>query len=75
MIKINTKDPVALGIASTSAYTSWSMLGYPTDIKHLIVVATTALGGITSPSQNSSSTNVQADSHIVTPYVNNIESK
>jgi len=74
-LKLNFSSPAHLTIAGTAAMGTWSMLGYPTDAKHLVAVATAALAGVSSHTSDSSSPNVAADSHIVTPYANNIEEK
>lgn len=75
MIKLNLTNPVANGIATTTGLAAWKASGFSTDPTTLIAVATAALGGVASPNVDSSRANVQADSHIQTPYVNNIESE
>jgi len=72
-IKFNFTNPVHLAISSTAAMTTWASTGYSTDPKHLVAVATAAIAGSASHSTDSSSPNVTADSHIVTPYANNLE--
>lgn len=72
-IKLNFDSPVHLTIAGTAALGTWAATGYSTDPKHLAAVATAALAGVSSHTPNSSSPNVSAESHIVTPYANNIE--
>lgn len=73
MIKINIKDPVNNGIASTLGMASWANAGFATDPKHLIITAVTTLVGLSTPTTNTAKPNVAAESHIVTPYVNNLE--
>ena len=72
-IKLNITSPAQLAIAGSAGLTTWAAMGYSTDVKHLVAVVTATLGGTASHVPNSSSPNVQADSHIVTPYANNIE--
>ena len=73
MIKLKVSDPIHMGIASTAGFTTWTAMGYPTNAHGLIAVASSVLAGVSSSSVSSSKPNVSADSHIVTPYVNNIE--
>jgi hypothetical protein len=73
VIKLKLNDPVHLGIAGTAAYTTWTAMGYPTSPHALAAVASSFVAGISSSTVKSSNPNVSADSHIVTPYVNNIE--
>jgi len=72
MIKFNFKSPVSMGIASTAGLTAWANSGFAPDIKHIGLAISAALAGTAQPSFSSSSPNVQAESHIVTPYVNNV---
>ena len=72
-IKLNLTNPVTLGVSGSAGLTTWAAMGYPTDPKHLVAVASTVLAGSAVPTTNTSSPNVSADSHIITPYVNNIE--
>ena len=72
-IKLNFNSPVHLAISGTAALGTWAATGYSTDPKHLVAVATAAVAGVASHSSDSSSPNVTADSHIVTPYANNLE--
>jgi len=73
MIQLNLKSPVSIGIASSAGFTAWAASGFAPDIKHIGLAISAALAGTASPSYNSSSPNVQADSHIMTPYVNNVK--
>jgi len=72
-IKLNFSSPAHLAIAGSAGLATWAATGYSTDPKHLVAVATASLAGVSSHTASSSSPNVQSDSHIVTPYVNNIE--
>jgi hypothetical protein len=75
MIKLNLSNPVANGLATTAGLAAWKASHFSTDPATLIAVATAALSGVASPNADSSKANVSADSHIVTPYANNIESE
>ena len=72
-IKFDAKNPVNMGIASTLGMTSWANAGFATDPKHLILAAVTSLTGLASPTNMTNKPNVSAESHIITPYVNNLE--
>ena len=74
-VKFNVTNPVSMGIAGSAGMTTWAAMGYPTDPKHLVAVVSTLLAGSAQPNNSPSKPNVSADSHIVTPYVNNIESE
>ena len=75
VVKLNLTNPVSMGIAGSAGMTTWAAMGYPTDPKHLVAVASTLLAGSAQTTSSTSRPNVSADSHIVTPYVNNIESE
>jgi hypothetical protein len=73
MISLKVTDPIHLSIAGGAAYTTWTAMGYPTSAHGIVAVASSFLAGISSSSVSASKPNVSAESHIVTPYVNNIE--
>ena len=73
MIKFDLKSPVGLGISSTAAISAWASSGFLTDPKHVVLALSAGLAGSAAPSFQSSQPNVQAESHIVTPYANNVE--
>ena len=73
MIRVPITNPKALALASGTAMTTWTACGYATDLHHLMLVGIAALGGGSVPHNPTSSPDVKPDSHIVTPYVNNIE--
>jgi hypothetical protein len=75
MIRIPITNPKALALASGTAMTTWSACGYATDVHHLLLVGVSALGGGAVPHNPTSNPSIQADSHIVTPYVNNINTQ
>ncbi|CAB4122058.1 hypothetical protein UFOVP27_46 [uncultured Caudovirales phage] len=72
-VKINLTNPVTMGISGSAGMTTWAAMGYPTDPKHLMAVASTVLAGSAVPTTNTAKPNVSADSHVITPYVNNLE--
>lgn len=72
-IKLNFTSPAHLAISGTAALTTWAATGYSTDPKHLGAVVLAATAGVASESRPMSSPNVQPDSHIITPYANNID--
>ena len=73
MIKFDVKSPINNGIAGTLGMASWANSGFATDPKHLLITAITTLVGVASPTANSNKPNVAPESHVMTPYVNNIE--
>lgn len=72
-VKLNLTNPVTMGISGSAGMTTWAAMGYPTDPKHLIAVASTVLAGSAVPTNNTANPNVSPESHVITPYVNNIE--
>jgi hypothetical protein len=73
MINLNLKNPVNNGIAGTLGMASWANAGFATDPKHLIITAVTTLVGLSSPTTNTAKPNISPESHVMTPYVNNID--
>ena len=53
--------------------TAWAASGCSTDSKHLILAVASGLTGSSVPHNPPSSPNVLPESHIVTPYVNNVQ--
>lgn len=72
-IKLNFSSPVHVAFGGTAALGTWAATGYSTDPKHLAAVVLAGFGGVASHAENPSSPNVPAESHIITPYANNIE--
>lgn len=72
-IKLNFSSPVHVAFGGTAALGTWAATGYSTEPKHLVAVALAGFGGVASHTESSAKPNVQADSHIITPYANNIE--
>ena len=73
--QIQPTNPKAMGLASVAGLAAWKASNFAVDPSHLIMVASAALTGLAAPKDSSSRPNVQAESHIVTPYVNNVESE
>lgn len=72
MIRVPITNPKAVGLASTTAFTTWSACNFSTDTHHLLLVAVAALGGGAVPHNPTSNPGIAPESHIVTPYVNNL---
>jgi len=73
--KFNVSDAKQLSIALMSSYAMWAASGFQKDIAHLAYpIIGFVTGGLASHS-SSNSPNVMPDSHIQTPYVNNIDDK
>lgn len=71
--KFHIFDAKQLMIAMTGAFSTWAATGFQRDLPHLsYVIVGFITGGLVSHN-SMSSPNVQPDSHIMTPYVNNIE--
>ena len=75
MIRIPITNPKAIALASGTAMTTWSACNFSTDAHHLVLVAVAALGGGSVPHNPSTLPNVMPESHIVTPYANNMDQK
>lgn len=56
-----------------AGFTAWASSGFLTDPKHLGLAATAAVASSAATSTSSSKPNVAPESHIITPYVNNVE--
>jgi hypothetical protein len=74
VIRIPITNPKAITLGSVGFMSAWASSGYALDSHHLILAAGAALAGSSVPHNPASSPNVQPESHIVTPYVNNVES-
>lgn len=74
MIRIPITNPKAITLGSVGFMSAWASSGYALDSHHLILAAGAALAGSSVPHNPASSPDVQPESHIVTPYVNNVES-
>ena len=70
--KFDIIDPKQLAIAMTGAFSTWAATGFQKDLPHLgYVLIGFVTGGLMSHN-SMSSPNVMPDSHIITPYANNI---
>lgn len=72
-IKLNFHSPAHVAFGGTAALGTWAATGFSTSPTHLGAVVAAGLAGVASESKDPSKPNVQADSHIITPYANNIE--
>ena len=75
MIRVPITNPKAVILASGTAMTTWSACNFSTDAHHLVLVVVAALGGGAVPHNPASEPNILPESHIVTPYANNMEQK
>lgn len=73
MIRVPLTNPKAVALGSIGFMTAWANSGYATDSHHLIIAAGAALAGSSVPHNPSTSPDVLPESHIVTPYVNNVQ--
>ena len=73
MIRFHVTDPKALTLAAGTAMTTWGATGFSTDIKKVLMfVVPSFMGGAAVPHNPTSQPNIAAESHIVTPYQNNL---
>jgi hypothetical protein len=73
--KFHIADAKQLSIAFMGAFSTWAATGFQRDLPHLgYVLIGFVTGGLVSHN-SSMSPNVMPDSHIQTPYVNNIDDK
>ena len=73
MIRFHATDPKALSLAAMTGFTTWGATGFSTDVKKVLMfVLPTFIGGGCVPHNPTSSPNVSAESHIITPYQNNL---
>jgi len=71
--KFHISDAKQLGIAFTGAFSTWAATGFQRDLPHLTYVLIGFATGALVSHNSMSSPNVLPDSHIQTPYVNNID--
>ena len=70
--KFHIFDAKQLAIAMTGAFSTWAATGFQRDLPHLgYILVGFITGGLVSHN-SMSSPNVMPDSHIITPYANNI---
>lgn len=70
--KLHIFDAKQLAIAMTGAFSTWAATGFQRDLPHLGYVLTGFITGGLVSHNSMSSPNVLPDSHIITPYANNI---
>jgi len=73
MIRVPITNPKAITLGGIGFMTAWANSGYATDTHHLILAAGSALAGSSVPHNPVSNPNIQAESHIITPYASNVE--
>ena len=74
MIRFHLTDPKALTIAAGTGMSAWGATGFSTDIKKVLMfVLPSFLGGAAVPHNPTSQPNIPSESHIITPYANNVE--
>jgi hypothetical protein len=71
--KFNVGEAKQLGIALISSYGMWAATGFQKSISGLIYPIMGFITGGLASHNSMSSPNVMPDSHIQTPYVNNID--
>jgi len=73
--KLPISDPKAVSLASVAGLVTWKASNFAVDPSHLTEVALAALTGGAVPHNPASRPDIAEESHIVTPYANNIESE
>ena len=71
--KFLINDAKQLSIAFTGALSTWAATGFQRDLPHLGYVLVGFLTGAMVSHNNMNNPNTLPDSHIITPYVNNID--
>jgi hypothetical protein len=73
MIRFHATDPKALGLAAMTGMSAWGATGFSTDVKRVLMfVLPSFIGGGCVPHNPTSNPNIKDESHIVTPYQNNL---
>ena len=70
--KFQIFDAKQLTIAATGAFSTWAATGFQRDMPHLAYVIVGFITGGLVSHNSSNNPGVMADSHIQTPYANNI---
>jgi hypothetical protein len=73
MIRLPLNDPKAMALSSAAALAAWKASNFSIDPAHLMEVATAALAGGAVPHNPTSDPGISEESHIITPYQNNLE--
>jgi hypothetical protein len=73
MIRVPITNPKAVALGSAGFMAAWANSGYAVNSHAIILAAGAALAGSSVPHNPMSNPDIQAESHIITPYVNNIE--
>jgi hypothetical protein len=73
MIRLRLTDPKALTLAAGTGMTAWGATGFSTDLKKVLMfVVPSFMGGAAVPHNPTSQPNIAPESHIITPYQNNL---
>jgi hypothetical protein len=73
--KFNVADAKQLSIALMSSYAMWAATGFQKDVAHLAYPIIGFITGGLASHNSSNNPDVLPDSHIQTPYANNIDDK
>ena len=71
--KFSVADAKQLSIAFVGAISAWAATGFQRDLAHLTYPIVGFITGGLASHNSMASPNVNPDSHIITPYVSNIE--
>ena len=75
MIRFPINNAKAIGLSAVAGLATWKASNFSIDPMHLVEVLTASTAGLAVPHNPMSSPTNQAESHIITPYVNNVEEK
>jgi hypothetical protein len=73
MIRFPVGNAKAIGLSAVAGLAAWKASNFSLDPSHIVEALTASTAGLAVPHNPSSSPVNEADSHIVTPYVNNVE--
>jgi hypothetical protein len=73
VIRVPITNPKAVGLAAVAGLAAWKASNFSVDPTHITEAIIAATGGAAIPHNPTSNPSVQPESHIITPYVNNVE--
>ena len=73
MIRFPINNAKSIGLSAVAGLAAWKASNFSLDPTHLVEALTSATAGLAVPHNPMSSPVNEADSHIMTPYANNIE--
>jgi len=73
VIRVPITNPKALSLAAVAGLAAWKASNFAVDPTHITEAIIAATGGAAVPHNPPSNPGVQPESHIITPYVNNVE--